>query len=61
MVNWLRPDKPCKVVGIALVTQGLSEEQAKEAVKQLEDEIGLPTTDVWRFGAGKLLDAITNR
>ena len=61
IVNWLRPDKPCKVVGISLVTQGLSEEQAKEAIKQLEDETGLVTTDVWRFGAGKLLDAITNR
>lgn len=58
MVNWLRPDKPCKVVGISLVTQGLSEEQARDAVKQLEDETGLPTTDVWRFGAGKLLDAL---
>jgi len=57
-VNWLRPDAPSKVVGISLVTQGLSDEQAKEAIKQLEDETGLPTTDVWRFGTGVLLDAL---
>jgi uncharacterized NAD-dependent epimerase/dehydratase family protein len=60
MINWLRPNKPCKVVGISLVTQGLNDEQAREAVRQLEDDMGLPTTDVWRFGAGRLLDALLN-
>ncbi len=57
-INWLRPEKPSPVVGISLVTQGLSEEQAKEAIQQIEDETGLPTTDVWRFGTGVLLDAL---
>ncbi|GAC1431146.1 MAG: DUF1611 domain-containing protein [Ktedonobacteraceae bacterium] len=57
-VNWLRPEKPSKVVGISLVTQGLSDEQARAAVKQIEDETGLPATDVWRFGTGVLLDAL---
>ena len=57
-VSWVRPNSPCKVVGIYLVTQGLSDEQAREAVKQIEDETGLPTTDVWRFGVHVLLDAL---
>ena len=56
--NWIRPGNPSKVVGISLVTQGLSDEQARDAVKQLEDETGLPTTDVWRFGSGVLMDAL---
>jgi len=57
-VNWLRPDARSKVVGVSLVTQGLSDEQARDAIKQIEDETGLPTTDVWRFGANVLLDAL---
>ncbi len=57
-INWVRPDSSSKVVGISLVTQGLSDEQARDAIKQVEDETGLPTTDVWRFGAGILLDAL---
>jgi uncharacterized NAD-dependent epimerase/dehydratase family protein len=58
VVNLLRPERPAKVVGISLVTQGLSDEQAREAIKQIEDETGLPTTDVWRFGSGALMDAL---
>lgn len=57
-VNWVRPNPPCKVIGISLVTQGLNDEQAKDAVKQIEDETGLPTTDLWRFGANVLLDEL---
>ena len=57
-VNWLRPERPAKVVGISLVTHGLSDEQAKDAIKQIEDETGLPATDVWRFGTGVLMDAL---
>src|SRR6266567_2843808 len=58
MVNMLRPYRPCKVVGLALMTVGLSDEEAREAVRQVEEEIGLPATDVIRFGAGKLMDAL---
>lgn len=57
-VNWLRPERPAKVVGLALVTQGVSEQEAHDAIKQAEDETGLPATDVWRFGAGVLMDAL---
>ena len=58
VVNMLRPERPSKVVGISLVTQGLSDAQARDAIKQIEDETGLPTTDVWRFGTGVLMDAL---
>jgi uncharacterized NAD-dependent epimerase/dehydratase family protein len=57
-VSWVRPERPCKVVGLALVTYGLSEQQARDGLKQAEDETGLPATDVLRFGAGTLMDAL---
>jgi uncharacterized NAD-dependent epimerase/dehydratase family protein len=40
------------------MTFGLSEQEAKDALKQAEDEAGLPATDVMRFGAGVLMDAL---
>jgi uncharacterized NAD-dependent epimerase/dehydratase family protein len=49
---------PAKVVGIALNTYGLSDEEAKQAVDLTAQETGLPTTDVIRFGSAPLLDAI---
>ncbi len=58
-VSWVRPERPCKVVGLALVTGHLSEQEALAAIKQAEEETGLPATDVWRFGPGKLVDALS--
>ncbi len=46
------------VVGIALNTRHLSEEEAKEAIAQTEAETGRPCIDPIRFGADKLLDAV---
>ena len=60
-VSWVRPERPCKVAGLALVTFGLSEQEAKDAIKQAEDETGLPATDVLRFGAGILMDALSKQ
>ncbi len=57
-VNWVRPHAPSKIVGISLVTQGLSGTQAQDAIKQVTKETGLLNTNVWRFGAGVLLDAL---
>ncbi len=57
-VSWVRPARPCKVAGIALVTYGLSDIEARAAIREIEAETGLPTTDTLRFGAGKLLDAL---
>ena len=58
-VSWVRPERPCKVAGLALVTHHLGEQEARDAVKQAEDETGLPATDVLRFGAGVLMDALS--
>jgi len=40
------------------MTFGLGEQEARDALKQAEDETGLPATDVLRFGAGVLMDAL---
>ncbi|HLG77739.1 MAG TPA: DUF1611 domain-containing protein [Ktedonobacteraceae bacterium] len=56
--NWLHPRHNSKVVGISLMTLHLTEQAARDEIKRIEDETGLPTTDVVRFGAGKLVDAL---
>ncbi|MFE4107138.1 DUF1611 domain-containing protein [Almyronema epifaneia] len=48
------------VVGIALNTSHLPEAAAKTAIAQTHLDTGLPCTDVVRFGAEPLLDAILN-
>jgi D-glutamate N-acetyltransferase len=58
-ISWLRPDRSSKIVGLAVMTLGLSEQEARDAVKQAVDETGLPATDVLRFGAGVLMDALS--
>ncbi|AKG23836.1 DUF1611 domain-containing protein [Calothrix sp. 336/3] len=49
---------PVPVVGIALNTSALDETAAKQAIALVETETGLPCTDVVRFGAEILLDAV---
>jgi uncharacterized NAD-dependent epimerase/dehydratase family protein len=58
-VSWLRPDYSCKVVGLALITQHLSAEEAREAIQWAGNETRLPVTDVIRFGADELMDTLT--
>jgi uncharacterized NAD-dependent epimerase/dehydratase family protein len=50
--------QPAKVVGIALNTNGLNEEEARQAILAIEQETELPCTDPVRFGADALVDAI---
>ncbi|HEY0641146.1 MAG TPA: DUF1611 domain-containing protein [Pseudonocardiaceae bacterium] len=57
-VNLVHPRGDCAVVGVALRTLGLSDAEAAAAVREVAAETGLPTTDVVRFGAGELLDAL---
>lgn len=57
-VSWVRPERPCKVAGLALITNHLSERDALDALKNAEDETGLPATDVLRFDSGPLMDAL---
>jgi len=52
--------RPSKVVAIALNTRGMSESEAKEAIKKAETESGLPATDAVRYGAEKIYDAIVS-
>ncbi|MDE0315239.1 MAG: DUF1611 domain-containing protein [Candidatus Poribacteria bacterium] len=52
------PIKPAKVIGLALNCFDLSEKEAYAAIAAAESETGLPATDVVRFGAKKLVDAV---
>jgi uncharacterized NAD-dependent epimerase/dehydratase family protein len=47
-----------KVIGISVNTQHLSEDEANACLKEIEDRMGLPTTDPFRHGAGRLVDAL---
>jgi uncharacterized NAD-dependent epimerase/dehydratase family protein len=53
--------RPAKVVGIALNTRRLREDEAREAVRAAEADTGLPASDPVRFGAGPLVDALLHR
>lgn len=48
----------CQVAGVSINTQHLSEDDAKAYIAKVEAELGLPTTDPYRFGAGRLVDAL---
>jgi D-glutamate N-acetyltransferase len=52
------PIRPARVACIALNTRGLDEDEARAAVADTEAETGLPTDDLVRFGAGRLLDTV---
>jgi uncharacterized NAD-dependent epimerase/dehydratase family protein len=53
--SWLRPSK---VVGVALNTYDLDEAAARDAIKKVEDDLGIPATDAIRYGVANLLDAV---
>ncbi len=57
----LRTLKPAEVVGIALNTRGLDEEQARAEIARARDETHLPADDVVRFGAKRLYSEIAAR
>jgi uncharacterized NAD-dependent epimerase/dehydratase family protein len=48
----------CQVVGISVNTQHLSDDEAKAYCAKVEAEMGLPTVDPFRHGAGRLVDAL---
>lgn len=52
------PIKPAKVLGIALNCFDLSDREAQNTIVEVEKETGLPATDVVKYGADKLVDAI---
>ncbi|MEM6251445.1 MAG: DUF1611 domain-containing protein [Cyanobacteria bacterium P01_D01_bin.156] len=47
-----------RIVGIALNTFGVEENEARHAIAALSDSTGLPCTDVVRFDAEIILDAV---
>jgi uncharacterized NAD-dependent epimerase/dehydratase family protein len=47
-----------QVAGISINTQHLSDDEAKAYCDKVEADMGLPTTDPYRFGAGRLVDAL---
>jgi uncharacterized NAD-dependent epimerase/dehydratase family protein len=51
--------RPAKVEAIALNTRELDDEAARAAIAAAEAETGLPADDPVRFGAARLVDAIT--
>ncbi|WP_066702577.1 N-acetyltransferase DgcN [Celeribacter ethanolicus] len=48
----------CKVVGISINTQHLSDDEALAYLAKVEEDMGLPTVDPFRQGAGRLADAL---
>jgi uncharacterized NAD-dependent epimerase/dehydratase family protein len=54
----MRLVKPARVQAVALNTMDLSDNDAREAIKRVTAETGLPATDPSRFGAQELLDAV---
>jgi uncharacterized NAD-dependent epimerase/dehydratase family protein len=50
--------RPAAVAAVALHTGSLAEDEARAAIREAEDETGLPTDDPVRFGADRLLDAV---
>lgn len=48
----------CVAVGVSVNTQHMADAEAKAYLAQVEAETGLPATDPFRYGAGKLVDAL---
>ena len=48
-----------KVIGVALNTTLMSEEKAKEVITNVENEAGIPATDVVRYGGDKIFSLLT--
>jgi uncharacterized NAD-dependent epimerase/dehydratase family protein len=48
----------CEVTGISINTKALPEDEARDYLAQTEERMGLPTTDPFRFGAGRLVDGL---
>ncbi|MCA1337738.1 N-acetyltransferase DgcN [Pseudooceanicola marinus] len=56
LASWVNPD--VKVIGVSVNTQHMSEEDARAYLAKVEEELGLPATDPYRYGAENLVDAL---
>ena len=50
----------CQVTGVSVNTKALDGAAAKACLQEIEDRLNLPATDPYRFGAGKLVDALVD-
>ncbi len=48
----------CRVTGVSVNTKALGETEARACLAEIEELMKLPATDPFRFGAGKLVDAL---
>ncbi|HKL45310.1 MAG TPA: N-acetyltransferase DgcN [Roseovarius sp.] len=48
----------CQVVGVSVNTQHMNEAEARAYLDKIEDEMGLPATDPYRFGSAPLVEAL---
>ena len=48
----------CEVIGYAVNTQNMDDDAARAYLAYIEVKTGLPATDPYRYGAGKLVDAL---
>ncbi|MDG2341370.1 MAG: DUF1611 domain-containing protein, partial [Paracoccaceae bacterium] len=48
----------CQVIGVSVNTQHMADADAKDYLAEVEADMGLPATDPFRYGAGKLVDAL---
>ena len=49
---------PTKIVAIGINSIGLTDEQSHEEARKIEDAVGLPAVDAFRFGGTKIPDAL---
>lgn len=56
--RWLWPAGRCRVVGVSVITRGLTDREARRALSAVEAETGLPATDPLRYGSDRLLTAV---
>ena len=50
----------CQVTGVSVNTKALDEAAAHACLQEIEDRMNIPATDPYRFGAGKLIDALAD-
>ena len=48
----------CEVIGYAVNTRNMDDDAARAYLADIEAKLGLPATDPYRYGAGKLVDAL---
>ena len=48
----------CEVIGYAVNTQNMDDDAARAYLADVEAKLGLPAADPYRYGAGKLVDAL---